>query len=73
MKTNKTVQEYIGNLLSMAQAYLWDNQVMEYPNDEKSFKIAEEIVSKIFDREINKNENRINGMEAHFDDIGVDA
>ena len=73
MKTNKTVQMYIGYMLSMSQALLWDNSAMEAPSDEESFKTAQDIVSKIFERELYKNKNRIAGMEGHFDDIGVDA
>lgn len=73
MKTNKTVQMYIGYMLSMSQALLWDNSAMEAPLDEESFKTAQDIVSKIFERELYKNKNRISGMEGHFDEIGVDA
>jgi hypothetical protein len=73
MKTNKTVQQYIGYMLSMSQALLWDNSAMEAPLDEKSFETAQDIVSKIFERELYKNKNRISGAEGHFDEIGVDA
>lgn len=73
MKTNKTVQMYIGYMLSMSQALLWDNSAMEAPLDQESFKTAQDIVSKIFERELYKNKNRISGMEGHFDEIGVDA
>ena len=73
MRTNKTVQMYIGYMLSMSQALLWDNSAMEAPLDEDSFETAQDIVSKMFERELYKNKNRISGMESHFDEIGVDA
>ena len=73
MKTNKTVQQYIGYMLSMAEALLWDNSAIEHPADEESFETARQIVEKIFDRELLKNQNRIDGYQNSFDVIGMDA
>lgn len=70
MKTNKTTQEYIGYLLSIANSVLWDNSSIAYPKDVKAFEKAEKIVSELFEREINKNQNRKNGHRSCFDDIG---
>jgi hypothetical protein len=73
MKTNKTVQQYIGYLLSLSEALLWDNSSIECPLDEESFEIAKDMVEKIFDRELLKNQNRIDGYESNFDEIGADS
>lgn len=70
-RTTSTVQEYIGYILSMAHAYLWDDVlVKDSPKDTISFEQARSIVDKMFEYELSKNINRVNGMQKSFDQIG---
>ena len=73
-RTTKTVQEYVGYILSKAHAYLWDDVlVKDSPNDTISFEQARLIVDKFFEKELSKNINRVNGMEKSFDEIGEEC
>ena len=73
MSRNKNVQQYVGYMLSMANATLWDNSAIAYPLDQEAFEKAEEIVRNLFTREIEKNQNRIDGAYGFFDEIGKEA
>ena len=68
-RTSNQVQQYIGCLLSMARATLWDHSTYAEAQDQESLDKALEIVSNIMANEMTKNINRSKGASLHISDI----
>jgi len=68
-RTRKIVQEYVGCLLSMAKATLYDHPCYDEAEDEEALEEALDIVHKMMMREESKNADRRKGAFLHISDI----
>ena len=69
MRTSKTVQEYVGCLLSMARATIYDHATYSEAIDQESLDKALDIVHKIMTNEMLKNKNRECGSWKHISEV----
>lgn len=69
-KTSQATQEYVGCLLSMTWATVWDHSAFEeIDTEDPDFIQASKIVAALFEREITKNDHRKLGMMKHISEI----
>ena len=69
-RTSKTVQQYVGCLLSMAKATLYDHPCYAEAVDEEALDKALKIVHNMMMREERKNANREEGAFMHLSEVG---
>jgi len=68
-RTTNKIQEYIGCLLSMARATLYDHPTYAEAIDQESLDQALEIIHRIMTAEMHKNKNRTIGSFKHISEI----
>ena len=69
-RTRPIVQEYIGCLLSMAKATLYDHPTYNEAVDQEALNEALQRVHAMMMKEENKNANRRKGARLHISEVG---
>lgn len=68
-RTSKIVQEYVGCLLSMAKATLYDHLCYDEAQNQEELDKAITIVHNMMMREEEKNANRRKGARLHISEV----
>lgn len=68
-RTNERVQEYIGSLLCLVRASVWDHPIAEGIEDDPDYQKAFDFVQNMLQREMKKNPKRLEGALKHLDEV----